>query len=217
MDDLISRRAAIDACHNWDDGKDAYAYGYVVKERLQKLPSARSDLIAVIQNGIKATDADDEYSCGMRNGMRWCKFLIDDKEPLYENCPSAQPAPQRTFVELVVEYPKPELCPYKECKGKPYYSIKYIENGETYVGYGTYNPKALSQYLIEYFMPSAQPKQRCVNCGRTANNGGWYKDGRTRCPIEEHYALPKDGYCHLWEKRKVREDDYVKRPEEGEK
>jgi len=66
-------------------------------------------------------------------------------------------------------------------------------------------------------LPPAQPEQRCVNCGRTANNGGWYKDGRTRCPIEEHYALPKDGYCHLWEKRKVWEDDYVKRPEEGEK
>ena len=50
-------------------------------------------------------------------------------------------------------------------------------------------------------LPSAQPERTCVNCGRTANNGGWYADGRTRCPIEEHYALPKDGYCHLWEKR----------------
>lgn len=66
-------------------------------------------------------------------------------------------------------------------------------------------------------LPSAQPEHTCVNCGRTVNNGGWYEDGRTRCPIEEHYALPKDGYCHLWEKIKVWEDDYVKRPEEGEK
>lgn len=65
-------------------------------------------------------------------------------------------------------------------------------------------------------MPSAQQERRCVNCGRTVNNGGWYEDGRTRCPIEEHYALPKDGYCHLWEKRKDWEDDYVKRAEEGE-
>ncbi len=65
-------------------------------------------------------------------------------------------------------------------------------------------------------LPSAQPERRCVNCGRTVNNGGWYEDGRTRCPIEEHYALPKDGYCHLWEKRKDWEDDYVKRAEEGE-
>lgn len=62
----------------------------------------------------------------------------------------------RQFVELVVEYPDPELCTYKEYRGKPYYSIKYLENGETYVGYGTYKPEVLSRYLREYFMPSAQ-------------------------------------------------------------
>lgn len=60
-------------------------------------------------------------------------------------------------------------------------------------------------------LPSAQPERTCVNCGRTANNGGLYADGRTRCPIEEHYALPKDGYCHLWEKRNVTDDDYPER------
>ena len=60
-------------------------------------------------------------------------------------------------------------------------------------------------------LPSAQPERTCVNCGRTMNNGGWYADGRTRCPIEEHYALPKDGYCHLWEKRSVTDDDYPER------
>ena len=62
-----------------------------------------------------------------------------------------------------------------------------------------------------YRLPSAQPGRTCVNCGRTVNNGGWYADGRTRCPIEEHYALPKDGYCHLWEKRNVTDDDYPER------
>lgn len=60
-------------------------------------------------------------------------------------------------------------------------------------------------------LPSARPERTCVNCGRTVNNGGWYADGRTRCPIEEHYALPKDGYCHLWEKRNVTDDDYPER------
>ena len=60
-------------------------------------------------------------------------------------------------------------------------------------------------------LPSAHPERTCVNCGRTANNGGWYADGGTRCPIEEHYALPKDGYCHLWEKRNVTDDDYPER------
>ena len=63
-------------------------------------------------------------------------------------------------------------------------------------------------------LPSVQPERTCVNCGRTVNNGGWYADGSTRCPIEEHYALPKDGYCHLWEKRNVTDDDYPERREE---
>ena len=62
-------------------------------------------------------------------------------------------------------------------------------------------------------LPSVQPERTCVNCGRTANNGGWYADGGTRCPIEEHYALPKDGFCHLWEKRNVTDDDYPERRE----
>ena len=60
-------------------------------------------------------------------------------------------------------------------------------------------------------LPSAQSEHTCVNCGRTVNNGGWYADGRTRCPIEEHYALPKDGFCYLWEKRNVTDDDYPER------
>ena len=60
-------------------------------------------------------------------------------------------------------------------------------------------------------LPSVQPERTCVNCGRTANNGGWYADGGTRCPIEEHYALPKDGFCHLWEKRNVTDDNYPER------
>lgn len=43
------------------------------------------ELIAIIKNGISATNADDVYSCGMRNGMRWVLSLIDGKEPSYES------------------------------------------------------------------------------------------------------------------------------------
>ena len=45
MDDLISRQAAIDACHNYEDGKNAYAYGDVVEKRLKTLPSAQPEII----------------------------------------------------------------------------------------------------------------------------------------------------------------------------
>jgi len=83
MSDLISREGVLNILQYFNSTQWL---------RLIKiLPSAEAGLIAKIQNGIKATDADDAYSCGMRNGMRWCMSLIDDKEPLYETCPSAQP------------------------------------------------------------------------------------------------------------------------------
>ena len=65
----------------------------------------------------------------------------------------------REFVKIEISYPK---FTSKEHKGKPYYAIKYIENGEEYVGYGTYKPEVLSRYLKEYFMPSAEPERKKV-------------------------------------------------------
>lgn len=38
----------------------------------------------------------------------------------------------------------------------------------------------------------------CVDCGRGSRSR---KDHSSECPIEEHYALPRDGYCHLYEKK----------------
>ena len=85
-------------------------------------------------------------------------------------------------------------------------------NRDTYDRYNEAWNDAIGRAEIEIEeLPSAQAERTCVNCGRTVNNGGWYADGRTRCPIEEHYALPKDGYCHLWEKRNVTVDDYPER------
>ena len=70
----------------------------------------------------------------------------------------------RIFQEIVVGYPSYNTNP--EYKGKPYFSIKYTENGQEFIGYGTYKPEVLSEYLKEYFMPSAQPEQRSFSCGQ---------------------------------------------------
>lgn len=107
--DLINRQAAIDViiedkiCDNTlkimtalGDGDKAETLNMTCDRHakmLMSLPPVQSDLIAKIQNGINITNANDSYSCGMRNGMRWCMSLIDDKEPLFENCPSTQPEP----------------------------------------------------------------------------------------------------------------------------
>lgn len=37
----------------------------------------KEKLIKDIELGINATDRKDEYSIGMRNGMRWCLSLIE--------------------------------------------------------------------------------------------------------------------------------------------
>lgn len=60
--------------------------------------------------------------------------------------------PERKFEAIVVEYPPAELCTYPEYIGKPYFSIKYEENGEHIIRFGTYNPVVLSMYLKEYFI-----------------------------------------------------------------
>lgn len=65
----------------------------------------------------------------------------------------------REFEELEVTYPPDDVCTYPEYRGKPYFAIKYKENGEHFVGYGTYKPEVLSQYLRDYFMPLAMPQE----------------------------------------------------------
>ena len=82
-----------------------------------------------------------------------------DKAQLSQEGTTTVAKTKRTFVELLVHYPHPDVCTYPEYKGKPYFSIRYKENGEDFIGYGTYNPEVLSQYLRDYFMPPAQPEE----------------------------------------------------------
>ncbi len=77
----------------------------------------------------------------------------------------------REFEELVVEYPPEDLCPYPEYKGKPYFGIKYKENGEEIVGYGTYKPQILSRYLKDYFMPTIKNDLAHNLCNSCTNKG----------------------------------------------
>ena len=88
---------------------------------------------------------------------------------LIESLPPAQSEKQhrRIFQGIVVEYPSYNT--YPEYEGKPYFSIKYTENGQGFIGYGTYKPEVLSEYLKEYFMSPAQPSDEY--------DRGW-KEGR---------------------------------------
>ena len=77
-DELIRRQDAIDAA------KHAWAKGLEPSQYIEIIQPVNSDLIQKIEEGIKATGIADDYSVGMCNGMKWCKSLLDGKEPKYD-------------------------------------------------------------------------------------------------------------------------------------
>lgn len=78
------------------------------------------------------TDAADALECFMKLNLK--------KEEEME------------FVGIDVSYPDPEVCTYKEYRGKPYFGIKYKYNGDIFVGFGTYKPEILSGYIRNFFI-----------------------------------------------------------------
>ena len=62
----------------------------------------------------------------------------------------------REFISIESIYVPDEICPYEEYKGKPYYSIRYKENGTEREGYSTYNLDILSDFLKCYFFRNGE-------------------------------------------------------------
>jgi len=62
-----------------------YLAGLVIKQPTIQPELDSENLVRTIENGITATSSNDVYSLGMRNGMRWCKSLIDGVEPKFED------------------------------------------------------------------------------------------------------------------------------------
>lgn len=91
-------------------------------------------------------------------------------ESVLQDMPTAEPR-NRLFEEVVVEYPDPDKCAYQEYKGKPYYSIRYREDGQDYLGFGTYKPEVLSRYLKEYFVHPVKPRSKSGASGKNAESG----------------------------------------------
>ena len=107
-----------------------------------------------VYTDVREVDAILKCNKRIRNGIR--------------RLPSAEPEQhERTFQEIVVEYPSNST--YPEYEGKPYFSIKYVEDGRSYIGYGTYNPEVLSEYMKEYFIPS----EPVINSDTLRPKGKW--------------------------------------------
>ena len=103
--------------------------------------------------------------------------------------------PDRKFLEIIAEYPK--FCTYPEYKGKPYYSIKYEASGETVVGFGTYKPEVLSQYLREYFILPIERKAEVIEHEviiTDTDNNEYYRT-EYLCGVCKKKVIDSDDYC----------------------
>lgn len=134
-----------------------------IKDELE--PTTKNDLALIHTEGL-----DEEIRCTMcTNSMksdRGCDGGCVVNNAMYKKVMNAiekriqstakNDLAVREFEEIDATYPPEELCIYPEYKGKPYFGIKYKENGEEIVGYGTYKPEVLSQYLKDYFISTTK-------------------------------------------------------------
>ena len=88
MSELIDRQEALNVI------REMPYIGLMEKEALldavKGLHSAQPDidkqeLLQMIRRGIFATSDKDIYSCGIRNGMRWCMALLEEDAPKFED------------------------------------------------------------------------------------------------------------------------------------
>lgn len=176
MSDLISRKDVIELLNSRvlsSKGIFGDLGGAVsgVRELIKAMPSAEEEVFEWCHD---CKEYDQKKHCC----HRWTKVIRQTIEEM-----KAESEQKRTFLEIDVSYPP--ICTYPEYEGKPYYAIKYLEDGEIIVGFGTYKPDVLSEYLRKYFIQSAdtertvKPKKgaydliRC-DCGMPVSSNYYY-------------------------------------------
>ena len=95
-------------------------------------------------------NANKDMVRGANSAEHQAWFKVDDIYKAIECLSSSQPERNTEFVKLTV----------RDINGKPYYSIIYLEDGNEFEGYSSYSLDVVSDYLKEYFIPSAQPDNR---------------------------------------------------------
>lgn len=97
----------------------------------------------VVKVGEPLPNSDEINKALEKEGYK--QAIIDGKTNF------SRPKEEREFIEIFAEDIPDDIYTNPEYRGKPYYSIHYTQNGEDFVGFGTYSPKVLSRYLREYF------------------------------------------------------------------
>lgn len=88
------------------------------------LEEYKQSIIEYMDFGIIHTDLQDTYSIGFRNGIRWCKSLINEVEPIYE---STANTPQTETISLQGGEDVHNFCKCcKESRVRHFYGERYI-------------------------------------------------------------------------------------------
>lgn len=188
MKDLIDRREAIKALGERPIVWAGSDYGFGARNQYDKDLLAIETVPSVHPNGpdnlVKDSPGlvkDLVNDCISRRAAIDAMFAkmpgltFSDVLQILNELPSAQPECAKDFVMLKVI----------DLNGRPYYSIIYLENGNEFEGYSSYNLKVISEYLKRYF-GFAQPERQ---------RGEWIdytEDGYVECPFC-HNATNCDG------------------------
>lgn len=96
-----------------------------------------------------------------------CEYALNQKDKSITandimRFPSAQPECVKEFVMLKVI----------DLNGRPYYSIIYLENGNEFEGYSSYDLKVISEYLKRYFgFAQAETAERTAETAQNVSDG----------------------------------------------
>ena len=187
--DLIRRQDAIDACRSVADDFDRPTYQQIGAEYcldlIKEIPSAEPEE-EVFEWCHDCKEYDQEKHCC----HRWTKVIRRTVEEMR----SQQSEQKRTFLGVDVSYPT--ICTYPEYEGKPYYAIKYLEDGETIVGFGTYKPDVLSEYLRKYFIQFVDT-ERTAKVVHSTTFGEWKNMcGHCFAKGRKMGLFPGQNYCY---------------------
>ncbi len=61
------------------------------KRKTEWTTDEKEKVINTLDFAIDASDGDNDYFIGFRNGLRYAKSLIDGNDPQYEHCSKQEP------------------------------------------------------------------------------------------------------------------------------
>ena len=169
VEKLIERLSnAYDECIRWNHHK-VNAYGHAIKIVNQLAEEYKSKLIEDIEFAIEASNTNDNYMTGLRNGMRYCLALIDGKEPEFEECNQDSTKKNQWWI----------LCSEKLPEKRSWYLALFKESSTGFVGL---------PYIADYLMGN--------HTNWTTKDGWIIKDCTDSDKANEYF---KDLECVAWQ------------------